>query len=214
MRIAARFSFNNGQEEISKRYSGLLAEIEEVISSIDSAEHKTKRSREKSKKYNMLFSPKSLNKAFKAEFLKRKWATAKVQCEYSDEYYVEGYEPPKLRHGKPYREMDFLKEKLGVEVQLGKYSFMVYNVCAKMTIFKNLGHIDCGVEIVPMHGFAKGMSTGVSYFEQFAWDLTNRGVADIDVPVLILGIDADVLIKPTQEMPIGNDGPGEILQQI
>jgi hypothetical protein len=31
--------------------------------------------------------------------------------------------------------MDFVKEHLGVEVQFGKYAFMVYNVCAKMTIF-------------------------------------------------------------------------------
>jgi hypothetical protein len=34
------------------------------------------------------------------------------------------------------------------------------------------------------------MSTGVSYFEQFVWDLQKRGAADIDVPVMILGIDA------------------------
>ncbi len=33
-------------------------------------------------------------------------------------------------------------------------------------------------------------SSGVSYFEQFVWDLKQRGVADIDIPVLILGIDA------------------------
>lgn len=81
-------------------------------------------------------------------------------------------------------------EKLGVEVQFGKYAFMVYNVCAKMTIFSKLGHIDCGVEIVPVKAFAEEMSSGVSYFEQFVWDLESRGVADIDVPVLILGIDA------------------------
>lgn len=59
-----------------------------------------------------------------------------------------------------------------------------------MTIFSKLGHIDCGVEIVPVKAFAEEMSSGVSYFEQFVWDLENRGVADIDVPVLILGIDA------------------------
>ena len=35
------------------------------------------------------------------------------------------------------------------------------------------------------------MSTGISYFEQFVWDVQERGVADIDVPVLILGIDSD-----------------------
>jgi len=32
------------------------------------------------------------------------------------------------------------------------------------------------------------MSTGVSYFEQLAWDLDQRGVSDIDIPVLVLGI--------------------------
>ncbi len=89
--------------------------------------------------------------------------------------------------------MDFVKEKLGVEVQFGKYAFMVYNVCAKMTIFRNLGYIDAGIEVVPVKAFAEEMSTGVSYFEQFVWDLESRGVSDIDIPVLILGIDADDL---------------------
>lgn len=84
--------------------------------------------------------------------------------------------------------MDFVKEKLGVEVQFGKYAFMVYNVCAKMTIFKNLRHIDTGIEIVPMKEFAADMSSGVSYYEQFVWDLDQRGVSDIDIPVLILGV--------------------------
>jgi len=86
--------------------------------------------------------------------------------------------------------MDFVKDGLGVEVQFGKYAFMVYNVCVKMTIFKNLKHIDCGVEIVPVKAFANEMSTGVSYFEQFLWDLEARGVSNIDIPVLIIGIDS------------------------
>jgi len=48
--------------------------------------------------------------------------------------------------------------------------------------------IDVGIEIVPVKEFAEQMSTGVSYFEQFVWDLEHRGVADIDIPVLILGV--------------------------
>jgi hypothetical protein len=67
---------------------------------------------------------------------------------------------------------------------------MVYNVCAKMTIFHNLNVIDAGIEIVPVKSFANEMSTGVSYFEQFVWDLEHRGVSDIDIPVLVLGITA------------------------
>jgi hypothetical protein len=66
---------------------------------------------------------------------------------------------------------------------------MVYNVCAKMTIFNKLGFIDTGIEIVPIKKFADQMSTGVSYFEQFVWDLEHRGISNIDIPVLILGID-------------------------
>jgi hypothetical protein len=85
--------------------------------------------------------------------------------------------------------MDFIKGKLGVEVQFGKYAFMVYNVSAKMTIFHNLGFVDAGVEIVPVKAFASEMSSGVSYFEQFVWDLDNRGVSNIDIPVLVLGVD-------------------------
>jgi hypothetical protein len=100
-----------------------------------------------------------------------------------------------------FREMDFVKSKLGVEVQFGKYAFMVYNVCAKMTIFKNLGHINAGVEIVPMKAFVAQMSTGVSYFEQFVWDLEQRGVSNIDIPVLILGIAADWEKSPVQNLP-------------
>ena len=84
--------------------------------------------------------------------------------------------------------MDFVKDSLGVEVQFGKYSFMVYNVAAKMTIFKNLGVIEAGIEIVPVKELALQMSSGVSYFEQFTWDLEKRGVSNIDTPVLILGI--------------------------
>ena len=86
--------------------------------------------------------------------------------------------------------MDFVKNRLGVGVQFVNYSSMVYNVCAKMTIFHNEGFIDAGVEIVPLKELASDMSSGVSYFEQFVWDLEHRGVSDIDIPVLILGLAA------------------------
>jgi hypothetical protein len=46
--------------------------------------------------------------------------------------------------------MDAIKNQWGVEVQFGKYAFMVYNVCAKMTIFHNLDLIDAGIEIMPI----------------------------------------------------------------
>jgi len=195
MKFMGRYSFNNGAEAVASLYPHLLNEIEEVIAGITADDHKTKTSKEKTMRDRLLYSPKSLNKAFGKGFADWEvgWKKVRIPCTYSKEYYTPEYMSPaepskKGRASDPYREMDFVKEKLGVEVQFGKYSFMVYNVCAKMTIFRNLKIIDTGVEIVPMKSIALQMSTGVSYFEQFTWDLDQRGVADIDIPVLILGI--------------------------
>ncbi|TET40788.1 MAG: restriction endonuclease [Dehalococcoidia bacterium] len=189
MIIAGVFSFNGGQEYISSKYKHLLNEIEDIVSAVDANQHKTKTSREKTMPGRILFNPKSLNIAFKREFYQRKWQNVKVKCDYPTGYYTKDYEPKPMKAGA-FREMDFVKEGLGVEVQFGKYAFMVYNVCAKMTIFNKMGLIDVGLEIVPIKEFADEMSTGVSYFEQFVWDLEKRGVSNIDIPVLILGIAA------------------------
>jgi len=187
MRIAAVYSFNCGEETIVSQYSAELEEVKQVIAAVDSTQCKTKTSREKTMPGRTLYSPRALNRAFTKEFERRGWKKHKVRCDYSAEYYVPGFAPGNSSKGA-FREMDFVKNHVGVEVQFGKYAFMVYNVCAKMTIFHKMGVIDVGIEIVPIKLFAEEMSTGVSYFEQFVWDLEHRGVADIDIPVLILGV--------------------------
>lgn len=189
MIVAGIFSFNHGKEVVEKKYPAELAEILEIIASVDSEKYKTKISNEKTMSGKLLYHPSSLNGAYKTEFAARQWLSHRVFCEYPAGYYASGYRSSGRWRGA-FREMDFVKNRLGVEVQFGKYAFMVYNVCAKMTIFRNLGVIDAGVEIVPVKDFADEMSTGVSYFEQFVWDLETRGVADIDIPVLILGVSA------------------------
>jgi hypothetical protein len=189
LRLAAQYSFKNGLDEITQRYPHLLAEMKDAVRAVDASTARTKLSREKTKVGRMLYSPVALNKAFQKELYPKGWKNLSVDCEYPTTHYLEDYDIRSSLKGA-FRDMDFVKDRLGVEVQFGKYSFMVYNVCAKMTIFRNLDFIDCGIEIVPVKALALEMSSGVSYFEQFVWDLESRGVADIDVPVLILGIDA------------------------
>ena len=189
MIIAGVYSFKNGQEVIEAQYAAELGEVEQVIAAVDSRQCKTKTSREKTMPGRTLYSPRALNRAFGQEFEAYGWEKHKVRCEYPVEYYAPGYVPDASSKGA-FREMDFVKNHVGVEVQFGKYAFMVYNVCAKMTIFHKMGVIDVGIEIVPVKLFADEMSTGVSYFEQFIWDLEHRGIADIDIPVLILGVTA------------------------
>lgn len=188
MRIAGVYSFKDGKAFLEKRHSAELREVEEVIAAVDSTQCRTKSSREKTMPGRVLYNPKALNVAFQGEFARRGWQKRRVKCRYSDEYYLPNYNFPPIETA--FREIDFVKNRVGVEVQFGKYAFMVYNVCAKMTIFHKLGVIDAGIEIVPLKIFADEMSTGVSYFEQFVWDLEHRGVADIDIPVLILGVIA------------------------
>jgi hypothetical protein len=187
MKIGAIYSFKNGREIVESKYSAELKEIQQVIAAIDSELHKTKRSEEKTMPGKILYNPVALNAAFKQEFHQLGWEPHREPCVYPTEYYLPG-EAAIQTSPNAFREMDFVKNRVGIEVQFGKYAFMVYNVAAKMTIFHNLGVIDVGVEIVPLKRLANEMSTGVSYFEQFAWDLDHRGTANIDIPVLILGL--------------------------
>lgn len=183
MKIIAKFSFNKGLEYIEKHHKNEFLEVQGIIRLVKAENYKTKKSKEKTMRGKRLYAPKKLNKEFETLLKGRGWKTG-VRI-------VMKTEIPEIKKiHKGFREMDAVKNKLGVEVQFGKYSFMVYNVSAKMSIFANHSIIDSGIEIVPMRSLARQMSTGVSYFEQIKSDLEARGVSNIDIPVLILGIDA------------------------
>ncbi|MHB8552945.1 MAG: BglII/BstYI family type II restriction endonuclease [Thermoplasmataceae archaeon] len=174
MRVIEEYSQKNGKNCISNRFPEEVEQVYDVVKSIDLSTFKTKVSREKTMPGKMLYSPPGLNKAYKKKFNELGWHEYRIKLPFGN---------------GAFREMDFVKNRLGVEVQFGKYAFMAYNVSAKMTIFHNHNIIDAGIEIVPIKHMADQMSSGVSYFEQIKWDLENRGVADIDIPVIVMGID-------------------------
>lgn len=184
MIIAERYSFNGGEVYINHNYSKLLSEIETIVKLIDAEKCRLKKpkgneiNRAKRVGETKFYSPKHLNAAFDLLFSQKGW-DIKPRIKTHD----------KTRQG--FREMDFLKKKLGVEVQMGKYAFLTYDIVAKMPIFRNLGLIDAGVEICPMASMLPHMSSGIGSFEQVRWDLENRGAnKDFDVPVLILGFES------------------------
>jgi len=189
MKICGIYSFNNGIETTQEKYPRLFQEIEELIAKIDASACKAKGDKKRSMSYRVSYSIYRLKRTFTFELLSRGWERKKVSCKYTTEFYEPSFKHRMINNGA-FREMDFVKNRLGVELGFNKYAGMVYSGCAKMTISHNLGFIDAGVEIVPIKQFADEMSTGVSYFEQFVWDLESRGVSNVDIPVLILGIDA------------------------
>jgi len=123
MIIAGIYSFNLGREIIEERFGAELAEIEQVITSVDSSLCKTKTSLEKTMPGRTLYSPRALNRAFTAEFQSRNWEKFKVRCEYPSQYYTRDFVPRHSTKGA-FREMDFIKNRVGVEIQFGKYAFI------------------------------------------------------------------------------------------
>ncbi|HEV2969713.1 MAG TPA: BglII/BstYI family type II restriction endonuclease [Pirellulales bacterium] len=176
MRLAGTYSFKHGKEEIARRYPDLLSEVNHAVARVAASEHRKGSGDGSAPSQRNPYDPQSLSRSLKKEFDSfSDWKTVRVACD--------------APNGGAFREFEFVKRKLAVEVQFKTDVHMICSMCAKMTIFHKLGYIDCGVEIVPVKAFSQEMSTGVSYFEQFVWDLDTRGVADIDIPVLILGVD-------------------------
>ena len=189
MRVVAKFSIKEGEKYISSHFPNELAEIYDCIENIDAALCKIKESNEVNMVGKMLYSPTCFNKAFESNLYPLGWNKRKIECAYNSKTFIDGIISKSDEHTGS-REMDFVKPdvKLGIEVQFGKYAFMAYNICAKMTIFHNLGIIDAGIEIVAVRALTAEMSSGVSYYEQLEWDMRMRGTADIDIPVLVLGV--------------------------
>ena len=119
MIIAARYSFNGGAEVVKTKYPHLLAEVEAAIAAVSAEEHRIKESKEKTMKGQLLYSPIALNKTIKGPLFAQGWVNHRVDCQYSAEYYTPEYTAA-VTENVGFRDMDFVKEKLGVEVQFGK----------------------------------------------------------------------------------------------
>lgn len=119
MIIAGRYSFNKGFETIKEKFAPLLEEVESIVAEVDASKCKTKKSKEKTMPGRMLYNPKKLNAVFHTLFLEKGWSSPRVKCEYANDFYADKYEPKPLRKGA-FRQMDFVKDKLGVEIQFGK----------------------------------------------------------------------------------------------
>jgi hypothetical protein len=184
VKVIAQYSHGQAQTLIQENFSNELQEIIIAIDSINIEDHRTKITKETGQRFSegqRLFSPISLNQTIYQQLEQQGWQPERIAV------------PSVMARGSEthlgFRELDGLKNKVGLEIQFGKYAFMGYDILGKMPLFRNKGLIEVGIEVVMCKEIAVGhMSSGVSYFEQIVGDLELRGVADLDVPVLVLGI--------------------------
>lgn len=203
MKIAHTYSHLNGEEYLIVHHNKLYKEIKDVIAGLDESKFRTKVSKEKRKKGNNLFSPIDLNKAFDREFSKRKWEESRynyyitLNRELMEQSVLMSAAEQKeflIKHGEKepiysYNQTDFVKDKIAVEVQFGKYAFVAYDLFVKHMLFYSGGVINLGIEILPTKKMQAEMSSGVAYYEGEVYNVMRQGRNSPPVPLLILGIE-------------------------
>jgi hypothetical protein len=201
MQIRAVYSHLNGEEFLLVHRRDLWDEIQEVIDEIDAEACKTKRSRERTMSGRILYSPIDMNNAFKRGLQARGWTERRNTFWVApDERLMRGiYSLPGERQREliqeaghdpimSYNQTDYLKDRVAVEVQFGKYAFVAHDLFVKHLSFYVSEIIDVGIEILPMKELEKEMSSGVPYFERDLMNVVRQGRGVPAVPLVMVGV--------------------------
>ncbi len=202
MRIAETYSHLNGLEFLLVHKPTLWGEIQTVVSGVDADRCKTKVSKEKTMTGRLLYSPIEMNGSFERLLRARDWQESSVS------YWATKSErlirktltlPPEEQKKEirgagetpifSYNQTDFVKDRVAVEVQLGKYAFVAYDLFVKHLAFYLGDRIDVGVEILPMKSVQSQMSSGVAYYEGEFYNVVRQGRGVPAVPLVLVGIE-------------------------
>ena len=201
MEIAARYSHLNGEEYMLVHHDELWKEVQGVIARVDAKACKTKVSKERTMSGRLLYSPSEMNKAFKANFEHLGWEERKNTFWVTDDeqlmrgIYNQSAEDQrraiKAAGREPimsYNQTDFVKNRIAVEVQFGKYAFVAHDLFVKHLSFFVAGIIDVGIEVLPMKELEREMSSGVPYYERDLVNVLRQGRGVPAVPLILLGV--------------------------
>lgn len=201
MKICETYSHLNGLEYLIVHKPHLWQEIQEVIITVDAKACKTKKSKEKRMVGKLLYSPVDMNANFKELLVKTGWEESRVSYWVTkDEKLIRRTLPMPEKKQKEeieasgespiysYNQTDFVKERVAIEVQFGKYSFVAYDLFVKHLAFYVGDQIDVGIEILPMKFLQSQMSSGVAYYEGELYNVIRQGRGVPAVPLVIIGI--------------------------
>ena len=88
-----------------------------------------------------------------------------------------------------YNQTDFVKDRVAIEVQFGKYSFVAYDLFVKHLAFYVRDQIDVGIEILAMKSLQSNMSSGPGYYEGELYNIIRNGRGVPGVPLVIIGVE-------------------------
>ncbi|MDR1490282.1 MAG: hypothetical protein LBS65_07350 [Desulfovibrio sp.] len=196
------YSHLNGLEFLQVHEPDLWLEILNVVAKIDAEKCRTKLSNEKRKAHKLLYSPIALNKLFKNEFADSGWYESRVSYWITKDVNLIRktlHLPPDLQKQEieisgakafySYNQTDFIKKRVAVEVQFGKYAFVAYDLFVKHLAFYVGDKIDVGIEILPMRALQRNMSSGISSYEGELYNVARQGRGVPAVPLVIIGVE-------------------------
>lgn len=202
MKIAETYSHLNGLEFLLVHKPALWKEIQSVTALVDADKCRTKISKEKTMKDKLLYSPIDMNAKFKQLLRRKSWDESRVSYwitkseklirktltmsaeEQRREIEASGEKP--IFH---YNQTDFVKDRVAIEVQFGKYSFVAHDLFVKHLAFYVGDRIDVGIEILPMKYLQSQMSSGVAYYEGELYNVVRQGRGVPAVPLILVGIE-------------------------
>ncbi|MBB3996141.1 hypothetical protein GGR95_003809 [Sulfitobacter undariae] len=201
MRIVEYYSHLNGLEYLMVHKPEMWEEIQQVIANVDATQFKTKVSKEKTMKGKMLYAPIEMNKAMDKEFQDRGWSesrtsywvtkdanlirkTMTMDAKEQKAEIIESGQTPIFS----FNQTDFVKNRVAVEVQFGKYAFVAFDLFVKHMAFFVGDVIDLGIEILPMKELQSEMSSGPGYYEGELYNLIRQGRGSPAVPLVVIGI--------------------------
>ena len=141
MEVAKKHSHLNGEEWLLVHEPELHREICDCIELVDAEKCRTKASEEKRKEGKILYSPTELNAEFDRLFRQRGWESSRYSYYVAHDYQqLEVMASLSLSDQKEYlldqqveairshKQTDHVKNRVAVEVQFGKYSFVAYDL--------------------------------------------------------------------------------------
>jgi hypothetical protein len=201
MKIVETYSHLNGLEYLLVHHPDLWEEVKQVVAAIDAASCKTKVSKEVRMQGQLKYSPIEMNKKFSGLLNRKGWNESRVS------YWVTRSEklirntmtlPPDEQKQQieqageqpifSYNQTDFVKDRVAIEVQFGKYAFVAYDLFVKHLAFYVRDQIDVGIEILPMKSLQAEMSSGPGYYEGELYNVIRNGRGVPSVPLVMIGV--------------------------
>ncbi len=201
MRIVETYSHQGAEEILHFHQPELWQEISDAVVRVDAESCRTKVSRERNRTGSMLYSPRDMNLAFKAELNSRGWDEQRVSFWVANDKALmqriwrlppdeqkRKIEERGLTPISTYNQTDYVKDRVAIEVQFGKYAFVAHDIFVKHMSFYTSEVIDLGIEILPMKELERQMSSGVPYFERDMLNLLRQNRAAPMVPIMLIGV--------------------------